>query len=136
MWKRIALYAGLLAIGTAVLQWLDFQRLAQTRTSDVYIGLIALGFLGLGVYLGRRLFATEVAPFDGNPRAQAALGISARELMVLRELAEGRSNKEIARRLSISPETVKTHLSRLYERLGARRRGDAVSRARELGLVP
>jgi DNA-binding CsgD family transcriptional regulator len=59
-----------------------------------------------------------------------------RELGVLKELAEGRSNKEIARRLGISPETVKTHLARLYERLGARRRTEAVLKARELGLIP
>ena len=61
--------------------------------------------------------------------------MSGRELTVLEELAAGRSNKEIARRLGISPETVKTHVARLYERLGARRRVDAVNRARELGLV-
>jgi DNA-binding CsgD family transcriptional regulator len=136
MWKRVALYGALLALGTLALQWLDYQRLARAWTADIYIGLIAVGFLGLGLWLGGRLFARSPAPFDGNPRAQAALGISARELTVLEELAQGRSNKEIARRLGISPETVKTHLARLYERLGARRRTDAVNRARELGLLP
>ena len=136
MWKRIVLYGAVLAAGTAALQWLDYQRLARSWIGDLQVGLIALGFLALGLYLGRRLFVAQATAFDGNPRAQAALGISPRELTVLHELAEGHSNKEIARRLGISPETVKTHLARLYERLGARRRTDAVHRARELGLLP
>ena len=136
MWKRVALYGALLALGTLALQWLDYQRLARAWTADIYVGLIAVGFLGLGLWLGRRLFAQPAMPFDGNPQARAALGISPRELTVLEALAQGLSNKEIARRLGISPETVKTHLARLYERLGARRRTDAVNRARELGLLP
>jgi DNA-binding CsgD family transcriptional regulator len=136
MWRRIALYGALLAVGAAALQWLDYQRLARDWAQEIYIGLIAVGFLALGLYLGRSLFMREARPFDGNPQAQAALGISPRELSVLQVLSEGGSNKEIARRLGISPETVKTHLARLYERLGARRRTEAVTRARELGLLP
>ena len=136
MWKRAALYGALLALGAAALQWLDYQRMARIWTMEVYIGLIAAVFLALGVWLGQTLFTRQTAPFDGNPRAQAALGMTARELAVLQELAEGQSNKEIARRLGISPETVKTHLARLYERLGARRRTEAVVKARELGLIP
>jgi len=136
MWKRIALYGALLAVGAAALQWLDYQRLARAWTTEIYIGLIATAFLALGLWLGRALFMREPLPFDGNPQAQAALGMTPRELSVLQELAEGRSNKEIARRLGISPETVKTHLARLYERLGARRRTEALLKARELGLIP
>ncbi len=136
MWKRIVLYGALLAAGAAALQWLDYQRLARDWAQEIYVGLIAAGFLALGLWLGRALFIREAAPFDGNPKAQAALGISARELTVLQALSEGGSNKEIARRLGISPETVKTHLARLYERLGARRRTEALVRARELGLLP
>jgi len=135
MWRRIVIYGAVLAAGVLALEWLDYQRLARTRMGDIYVLLIAGGFLALGVFVGRRLFAASPLPFDGNPQAQAALGVSARELTVLEELAAGRSNKEIARRLGISPETVKTHVARLYERLGARRRVDAVNRARELGLV-
>jgi len=74
--------------------------------------------------------------FDGNPQAQASLGISPRELAVLHELAAGRSNKEIAAELNVSPNTVKTHVARLFEKLGAKRRTDAINRARELGIVP
>lgn len=136
MWRRVAAYGILLALGAAVLQWLDYQRLARAWTTEIYLGLVAVGFLALGLWLGRALFVRETTPFNGNPAAQASLGVTARELGVLRELAEGRSNKEIARRLGISPETVKSHLARLYERLGARRRTEAVLRARELGLIP
>jgi len=137
MAKRAGLYGLLLAAGTFALQWLDYQRLARTHVGDAYIALIAIGFLGLGVYLGVRLFAAPApAPStEGNPQAQATLGISERELEILRELAAGRSNKEIANRLNISPNTVKTHVARLFEKLGAKRRTDAINRARELGLI-
>ncbi len=76
------------------------------------------------------------AAFDGNPKAQAALGLSERELEVLHELAAGHSNKEIAAHLHVSPNTVKTHVARLFEKLGAKRRTEAIRRARELGIVP
>ncbi len=135
MWKRIVIYGGLLGSGTLALQWLDYQRLAWVHAGEVYIFLIAAAFLALGVYVGARLFARPAPAFDGNPQALAALGISPRELTVLNELAAGRSNREIAARLNISPDTVKTHVARLYDKLEARRRTDAVNRARELGIV-
>lgn len=137
MWTRIVLYGVLLAGAALLLQWLDYQRLARTRWDEIYAVGIALAFLALGVFTGARAFAGARAPvFDGNPKALATLGISARELVVLQELVAGRSNKEIAARLHIAPSTVKTHIARLYEKLGAKRRTDAVNRARELGLVP
>ncbi|RYG14319.1 MAG: response regulator transcription factor [Burkholderiales bacterium] len=138
MWKRVALYGVLLAVGTLGLQWLDYQRLARAHSGEVYVFLVAAGFLALGVVLGVRVFGHRAAPvpFDGNPKALEALGISPREVTVLQEIAAGRSNKEIAARLHVSPNTVKTHVARLFEKLGARRRTDALRRARELGLVP
>jgi DNA-binding CsgD family transcriptional regulator len=135
MWKRTFLYGALLAAGTLALQLLDYQRLARTHSTDLYIFLIAVGFLALGVYLGARVATPRAKPFDGNPQAVAALGISARELEVLEQIMAGRSNQEIADRLGVSLNTVKTHVARLLEKLGARRRGDAVARARELGIV-
>ncbi len=137
-WKRIALYGGLLAGAALALQWLDYQRMARTRWDELYAVLIAATFLALGVFVGARVFAGRRPPpaFDGNPQTRAALGISARELEVLHEIVAGRSNKEIAARLHIAPSTVKTHVARLYEKLGAKRRTDAAHRARELGLVP
>jgi DNA-binding NarL/FixJ family response regulator len=137
MWKRVAFYGALLAAGTFVLQWLDYQRVARAYSGDIYLFLIAGAFLALGVFIGARVIvATRPASGDGNPQARAALGISPRELTVLQEIAAGRSNKEIAQRLNVSPNTVKTHVAQLFEKLGARRRTDAVNRARELGIVP
>jgi len=136
LWKSIAAYGAALAVGALALQWLEYDRLARSRPGDIYLALVAVAFLALGVFLGVRLLVRPKAvPFDGNPQAVASLGISPRELIVLKELAAGHSNKEIARRLEVSPNTVKTHLARLYEKLGAVRRTDAVNRARELGLI-
>ena len=137
MWKQVVGYGAALAAGTLLLQWLDYQRLARLAPMELYLGLLALGFLALGVVLGVRVFAPpRPAPFDGNPQAVAALGISPRELEVLQALAAGLANKQIARQLGVSPKTVKTHVARLFDKLGAQRRTEAIRRARELGLVP
>lgn len=126
----------LLAAGTFALQWFDHRLPPRDHIGEFYIALIAGGFLVLGIVIGIRTFAPRApGPFDGNPQAVAALGISARELMVLQHVAAGRSNKEIARILNISPNTVKTHIARLYEKLGASRRTEAVGRARDLGII-
>lgn len=136
MWKRVVGYGLLLAFGTLALQWLDYRRLARGHVEEIAVFLVAAGFLALGVWLGARAFGVRPAPFDGNPQALAGLGISPRELTVLQALAEGRSNKEIAILLDVSPNTVKTHVARLYEKLDARRRTEAIRRARELGILP
>lgn len=138
MWKRIAVYGLLLGLGTLALQWLDYQRMARLHMRGVYDFLLAAGFLALGLWIGARVLGRRgAAPaFDGNPRALAELGISPREMAVLREVAAGHSNKQIAANLHVSPNTVKTHVARLFEKLGARRRTEAVRKARELGLVP
>jgi DNA-binding CsgD family transcriptional regulator len=127
----------LLAAGTLALQWLDYQRLARAHSGDIYAFLMAIGFLVLGLVIGARVMgAPTPAASDGNPKAQASLGISPAELKVLQEIAAGRSNKEIAAQLKLSPNTVKTHVARLFEKLGAKRRTDAINKARELGIVP
>ncbi|MGH8030183.1 MAG: response regulator transcription factor [Arenimonas sp.] len=137
MWKRAIGYGALLAAGTLALQWLDYQRMARMHPGDIYLFLVALGFLVLGIFVGVRVFRSPAPPpFDGNPKALAALGLSERELEVLHELAAGHSNKEIAARLQVSPNTIKTHVARLFEKLEAKRRTDAIRRARELGIVP
>lgn len=132
------LYGLCLAAGTFALQWLDAKYLARAYSGELYVSLIAFGFLALGLFLGGRLFgaARSETAFDGNPAARAALGITERESAVLLEIAAGHSGKEIARRLGLSPNTVKSHTLRLYEKLEARRRTEAVRKARELGLVP
>ncbi len=136
-WAPILLYGVLLAAGTVALQALDYLWFARTHSGSLLIGLGAAGFLALGAIVGARaLRPTAPLPFDGNPQAQAALGISDRELTVLQALASGQSNKEIARTLGVSPNTVKTHVARLFEKLGSGRRTEAIAKARELGLLP
>ena len=135
IWKQAVGYGALLAAGTLVLALLDYQRMMRTHFADIATFLIGAGFLALGIYIGMRVVKSPAAAFDGNPRAQASLGISPRELTVLTEIAAGRSNKEIARKLDVSPNTVKTHVARLFEKLGAKRRTDAIAKARELGIV-
>jgi len=138
MWKRAFFYGLLLAVGTLALEWLDYQRLARSHPADIYIALVAIAFLALGVLIGARVIGAPRSPparFDGNPKALAALGISPAERAVLEEIAAGHSNKEIAARLKVSPNTVKTHVARLFEKLGARRRTDAINKARALGIV-
>ncbi len=136
-WRPVVLYGALLAAGTVALQWIDYQRLARAHSGELYTFLIAAGFLAAGVYIGARVLAGPPPPrSDGNAKAQAALRISPRELAVLHEIAAGRSTKEIAASLNVSPHTVKTHVARLFEKLGAKRRTEAINKARELGIVP
>ena len=136
-WKPVAFYGALLAVGAFTLQWIDYQQIALAHPGQVYTFAIAAGFLALGIYIGARVIGRSRPPaFDGNAKAQAALGISPRELEVLHEIAAGRSNNEIAARLNVSPHTVKTHVARLFDKLDASRRTEAINRARELGIVP
>jgi DNA-binding CsgD family transcriptional regulator len=137
MWKPVLTYGVVLALGTVALQFLDYQRWVRSNTEELYFFLIAAAFLGLGIWVGARLFGVRLPPSEpGNPKAVEQLGISPSELTVLTKLAVGHSNKEIAAALDISPNTVKTHVAHLFEKLGANRRTDAINRARELGILP
>lgn len=137
MLRTILVYGALLAAGTFALEWLQFRLLVRTHAVEAYVALVAVAFMGLGVWLGAKLFRRAPAvPFAPNTRAQETLGISGRELEVLELLAAGRSNKEIAKRLEVSPNTVKTHVTKLFGKLEARRRTEAIQRARELGVIP
>lgn len=138
MWRTVFLYGVALALGAITLQWLQYQVYARAHPREIYIAMIAVTFLGLGVWTGARLFrpAIQGGAFEPNTRALAALGITHREYEVLRLLASGRSNKEIAGRLNVSPNTVKTHVARLFQKLEAERRTKAILRARELQLIP
>ena len=138
MLRTVAIYGLVLAAGAVGLEWLQYQVWARARPGELYLALIAAAFLGLGVWVGVRLVRPRAASgaFEPNTQALAALGITAREHEVLRLLAAGRSNKEIARVLDVSLNTVKTHVARLYQKLEAPRRTKAVLRARELQLIP
>jgi DNA-binding CsgD family transcriptional regulator len=136
--RPFLLYGGLLAAGAFALTWLDYLRYARTFPGEFQVFLIAAGFLGLGLWAGARIFAgrRETPGFDGNPNAQRTLGLSAREMEVLALIADGLSNKEMAARLHVSPNTIKTHVARVLEKLEVSRRTAALARARELGLLP
>jgi len=136
--KTVLTYGIALAVGAVALQWLEYQVWARTHAGTVYVALIAAAFLGLGIWIGRKLFRREprAREFTANERAQSSLGITERERQVLQLLADGRSNKEIAAQLRLSPNTVKTHVAHLFEKLRVARRTEAISLARELGLVP
>ena len=136
MVRTILIYGVLLAAGAFGLQWLEFQFVVRTHATETYLVLIALAFMGLGIWVGARLFRRPPAtPFEPNTRVRETLGVSDRELEVLTLLAQGRSNKEIAKQLDVSPNTVKTHVANLFEKLEAKRRTEAISRARELGIL-
>lgn len=136
MWRTILIFGGILAVIAAVLQALQYRVLAWTYPGEIYLFLFGAAFLGLGVWLGIALFRRPApAPFEPNAAAQKTLGISEREKEVLELLAAGESNKGIAGRLNVSPNTVKTHVARLYEKLEASRRTEAILRARELGII-
>jgi DNA-binding CsgD family transcriptional regulator len=138
--RTVLIYGAALAAAAVGLQWLEFQFLARAYPQEIYVALIALAFLGIGVWAGARLSRSRATPdgagFQRNDAAIGAIGLSPRELQVLERLAQGRSNKEIAAELSVSPNTVKTHLMRVYGKLEASRRTEALMKARELGILP
>ena len=137
MVRTVLIYGGVLALGAIALQWAQYQFWARMHAMELWVGLVAAAFLGLGVWIGAWALRPKIqAGFEPNDLAAEQLGITRREREVLGELAAGRSNKEIARNLGLSPNTVKTHIARLYEKLDAARRTDAVLRARELRLIP
>jgi DNA-binding CsgD family transcriptional regulator len=135
MGRTALIYGGLLALGALGLQWLQFRLLVMSHATELFVGIVAVAFLALGVWVGHRLFRRARVSVDVDPQAGSALGISGRELQVLELLAGGRSNKEIARQLELSPNTVKSHVANLFAKLAARRRTEAIARARVLGLI-
>jgi DNA-binding CsgD family transcriptional regulator len=137
MARVVVLYALGLASLALLLSWLEYRYLARAFSFEIYLALIATGSIVLGAWLGRRLTPRRATgPFERNEAAIRSLGLSPREIDVLDRLAAGESNKEIARRLGISPNTVKTHVARVYEKLAVERRMQAVEKARLLALIP
>ena len=126
-----------MAAGALVREWLEVQFLLKRFSIEIYIVILCGLFTGLGIWIGHRLSRrAPIKPFEINTSALTYLGISERESDVLTLLAAGHSNQEIANHLFISPNTVKTHLHNLYQKLEASRRGEAVQKARSLHLVP
>ncbi|WP_088309202.1 response regulator transcription factor [Novosphingobium sp. B 225] len=137
MVRLILIYGGALAALALLVEWMDFRHQSRAWSTSLYVLCVALLFAGLGIWLGNRLTPrARTGPFQRNRAALTSLGISPRECDVLDLLAAGHSNKVIARRLAISPNTVKTHLARLFEKLEAQSRTQAIAKARSLDLVP
>lgn len=150
MKKHLLIYGicgGLLIL---VLKLIEYRFLVIERSIEIYGGLIALLFASLGIWLGLKLTKNRVLikeipvevqvpisePFVLNQAKVQQLGITARELEILQLIASGLSNREIAEKLFVTENTVKTHSSRLFDKLSAKRRTQAVQIAKELGLLP
>jgi DNA-binding CsgD family transcriptional regulator len=137
MWRTILPYALALAAAAGALEWLEYRYMTHRFSAEIYIAVIAAGFAAIGVWAGRKLTpATATASFERNDAAIHSLGLSPRECEILELLATGQSNKELARTLGISPNTVKTHVARVYEKLQVDRRVHAIEKARWLALIP
>jgi DNA-binding CsgD family transcriptional regulator len=147
--KRHVLMYGLIGgILIALLRWTEYQFLVVEHSIEIYGGLIAATFALLGIWLGLKLtgkrktiVVKEVripvgGPFIPDERKREDLHITRRELEILELIARGLSNREIAEKLFVSESTVKTHSSRVFDKLGARRRTQAVQLGKEFGLLP
>jgi DNA-binding CsgD family transcriptional regulator len=147
--KRHVLIYGLVAgILIALLKWSEYRFLVLEHSVEVYGGLIAATFAVLGIWLGvkltgkqKEIIVKEVPvaagqPFVPDERKREDLSITPREMEILQLIAKGMSNREIAEKLFVSENTVKTHSSRVFDKLGARRRTQAVQLGKEFGLLP
>jgi DNA-binding CsgD family transcriptional regulator len=131
-----------------VLRLIEFRFLVVEHSLEIYGGLIALLFAALGIWLGLKLTRNKevvvvkevpvptTQPFALNEERLKDLGITRRELEILELIAQGMSNREIAEKLFVSENTVKTHSSRLFDKLSAKRRTQAVQIGKEMGLIP
>ena len=137
MRRTLIVYAVVLGLAEFVWQWVESQYMARRVSTEIYVLLIGVAFTVLGLWLGRVLTPQRGAEtFAVNEAALQSLGITKREYAVLEQLASGLSNKEIAASLHVSPNTVKTHIARLYEKLEVGQRVQAVQKAKELHLIP
>jgi DNA-binding CsgD family transcriptional regulator len=153
----ITLYALALALLASLMTWAKYRFLVMDHVSEIYGLIIGVVFIAVGIWMGLKLskpktivqketvIRTEtiikevkvplIEKKEPDPQLLQQLNISQRELEVLQCLAKGLSNEEIAGQLFVSLNTVKTHLSNLYFKLEAKRRVQAVEKARVLGLV-
>lgn len=158
MKKTILVYGILGGLLVAALKVIEYRYLVLEHSLEIYGGIIAAMFSVLGIWLGRRITRARTtivtrevpvevrvpvpvpvpvgAPFQRNDARVAELGLTPRELDILEAMAAGLSNREIAERLFVSENTVKTHAARVFSKLSARRRTHAVQLAKESGLIP
>ena len=151
MKRHVLIYGIIGGILVALLQWTQYRFLVVEHSGEIYGALIAAIFAGLGIWLGLRLksarerivvqeipvpVAQAAEPFASNDKKREDLNITRRELEILELVAQGLSNREIAEKLFVSENTVKTHCSRAFDKLGAKRRTQAVQLSKEFGLIP
>ncbi|MCY7387020.1 MAG: LuxR C-terminal-related transcriptional regulator [Burkholderiales bacterium] len=151
MGKHVLLYGLLCGILIAALKLIEYRWLMVEYSVEIYGGLVATVFACLGIWIGlkltrpprhtetvvmREVVVPAPANFVRDEARLATLGITPRELKILELIAEGLSNKEIAARAFVSENTVKTHSSRVFDKLGARRRTQAVQLGKEFRLIP
>ena len=148
--KELLAYAFSMAVLLLLLNWFKYRFMVLQNQTEIYIGIIALFFTLLGIWVSKKLVKTEVKTvvvekeiiisknlhFNLNQTELDARKISKRELEVLELMAEGLSNQEIASRLFVSLNTIKTHSSNLFEKLEVKRRTQAVEMGKKLQLIP
>jgi two-component system, NarL family, response regulator LiaR len=146
--RDILLYGVCGGLLIAVLKLTEYRFLVVEHSVEIYVALVAALFAGLGIWLGQTLTrkkpttiikeipAQGAEPFVADEERLRQLGITARELEILGLIAAGLSNREIAGRLFVSENTVKTHSSRLFDKLGAKRRTQAVQIGKTTRLIP
>jgi DNA-binding CsgD family transcriptional regulator len=140
--KTILLYGLLGGILVVLLKLAEYRYLMVEHSLEIYGALVATIFASLGIWLGLKLTKTkeiivvkEAEPAQIDAAKVQAMGITPREHEILNLIAAGLSNREIAEKLFVSENTVKTHSSRLFEKLNARRRTQAVQIAKQAGLI-
>ena len=140
MRRTIIIYGVAMAVLVGLLRLVEYKYFVREIPLEFYIGLVAILFTILGIWAGLRLTRPKVidtsAPFELDRHNLERLGISKRELEVLELLSRGLSNQEIADTLFVSTSTVKTHVSNILAKLDSSRRTLAISRAKELRIIP
>lgn len=148
-YKLIILYAVGLGLALFLMKWLEFRLLVIDHAIEIYIGIIAVIFTALGIWLALKLakpkvqtvivekeILVPVKEFVFNEKEAERLGLSKREIEVLELMSQGLSNQEIADKMFVSLNTIKTHSSNIFSKLDVKRRTAAIESARKLGLVP
>lgn len=138
--RTILIYAAAMAVLIGLLKFVEYQYFVRDIPLEFYVGTVAIMFTALGIWAGLRLTRPKIVrsadPFQLDEANLRTLGISKREYEVLELIAQGLSNQEIAERLFVSTSTVKTHVSSVLAKLDARRRTQAIQRAKELHIIP
>jgi NarL family two-component system response regulator LiaR len=148
MARQVVLYGAVGGVLIALLKIIEYKHFVREYPSEMYGGLVALIFTAIGIYLGLRwtrpkevVVVREVpvrtnGPFILDAEKLKQVGLTARELEILGLIAQGLSNREIGEKLFVSENTVKTHSSRIFEKMQVNRRVQAVQKGKDLGLIP